>query len=347
MNNKLLSICIPTYNRSKYLIELLESLIPQISPETEEKIEVIISDNCSEDGTCEKLKKYLNDYPFIKYYKNEKNIGFDGNILKLVDLANGKYIQLMGDDDQYTDGAIEDILKELESDADLYLFNRQEYDMDSNYIGQKYWFNETFENRVIDLTEKSELINLFKNSYTLGCVFSYISSIFIKKSKLSPTEDFTKFIGTGYVHVYLVSEMISKGASFQYINKHPIRCLCGNFDYWDNSHTVNRILMDFESFCDIAERYFSYDKELMDSYLEILKQEHNKIDKAIFLKKDKESWSKLIKYAKKCDYSAKEIKKLENADKFFYLYLLQSIIKYPKKIMTTITQLKQGFWGLR
>lgn len=347
MNNKLLSICIPTYNRSKYLIELLESLIPQISPETEEKIEVIISDNCSEDDTYEKLKKYLNNYSFIKYYKNEKNLGFDGNILKLVDLANGKYIQLMGDDDTYNNSAIQDILKELETDADLYLFNRVEYDMDSNYIGEKHWFSAAFENRIIDLTEKSELINLFKNSYTLGCVFSYISSIFIKKSQLAKTENFTQFIGTGYVHVYLVTDMISKGVGFQYINKHPIKCLCGNFDYWDNCHTVDRILMDFESFCDIAERYFSYDKELMTSYLGILKQEHNKIDKTIFLQKTRESWSKLIKYIKKCDYTEKEVRKLENAEKLYVLYLLQRMVKYPKNISSAIMLLKQGFWGIK
>ena len=46
----LLSICIPTYNRSEQLRRALESLVGQ---EGFSEVEVVISDNCSTDGTEE------------------------------------------------------------------------------------------------------------------------------------------------------------------------------------------------------------------------------------------------------------------------------------------------------
>ena len=56
----LLSICIPTYNRSGYLEQCLESIVHQ---ERFDEIEVIISDNCSTDDTeavCKKYKSFQN-----------------------------------------------------------------------------------------------------------------------------------------------------------------------------------------------------------------------------------------------------------------------------------------------
>lgn len=97
-NLPLLSICIPTYNRKKYLKESLDSIINQ-EWFNEEEIEIVISDNASIDNTTEFVKEYQNKYKNIKYFRNDENIGADRNIIKVLQLWNGKYVWWISDDD--------------------------------------------------------------------------------------------------------------------------------------------------------------------------------------------------------------------------------------------------------
>ena len=55
----LLSICIPTYNREKYLQDTLESIVSQDIFKNTNDVDIVISDNASTDGTRELVEKYL------------------------------------------------------------------------------------------------------------------------------------------------------------------------------------------------------------------------------------------------------------------------------------------------
>lgn len=91
MNIKLLSICIPTYNRCVLLEENLKKLFS--NPDfNSDYIEVIVSDNCSTDDTKEIVAKY----PLVKYYRNDSNNSFY-NLTKVLSYATGKYIRLFND----------------------------------------------------------------------------------------------------------------------------------------------------------------------------------------------------------------------------------------------------------
>ncbi len=93
MENKiLLSFCIPTYNRAEILRESLEDIMPKIEGLP---IEVIVIDNASTDNTPEIAR----EYPRVKYYRNDTNIGGDMNILKSYKVASvtSDYICVLGD----------------------------------------------------------------------------------------------------------------------------------------------------------------------------------------------------------------------------------------------------------
>ncbi|MDR0890977.1 MAG: glycosyltransferase [Endomicrobium sp.] len=53
-NNPLVSVCVITYNSSKYVLETLES----IKTQTYQNIELIVSDDCSTDDTVEVCENY-------------------------------------------------------------------------------------------------------------------------------------------------------------------------------------------------------------------------------------------------------------------------------------------------
>lgn len=115
----LLSICIPTYNRASYLYEAIESLYLQVVKYGKD-VEIIVSDNASTDNTYDVIRGFKDRSEIsLHYSRNESNIGLAGNFNKSVELATGKYIFLMGDDDIFTPNFLDIILP--------FLKNEQEY----------------------------------------------------------------------------------------------------------------------------------------------------------------------------------------------------------------------------
>ena len=92
-----ISICIPTFNHAEYLQNCLESIVSNNIP-PELKCQVCISDNCSTDNTEVVVKSYK-DKLNIKYSKNKNNIGRTRNYLNVVNIADGEFVWLLGDDD--------------------------------------------------------------------------------------------------------------------------------------------------------------------------------------------------------------------------------------------------------
>ncbi len=82
---KTLSICIPTYNRSKQLEELVRSLLQVQSDD----FEVVVTDNCSTDNTLEALNSIKDERLMV--YTNQKPEPAYYNIILSIFNAKGKY----------------------------------------------------------------------------------------------------------------------------------------------------------------------------------------------------------------------------------------------------------------
>jgi glycosyltransferase involved in cell wall biosynthesis len=91
----LVSLVITTYNRAIFLRKAIESARAQ----NYENLEIIISDNCSSDGTKEIVGEYADDRR-VKYSINSENIGMLPNFLKATsELAMGEFITYLSSDD--------------------------------------------------------------------------------------------------------------------------------------------------------------------------------------------------------------------------------------------------------
>lgn len=112
-NDVLLTIAVPTYNRSLYLEQLLDSLCYQLVG-VQPKVELLIVDNNSPDNTAEVVRNH-EDICDIRYIKNERNIGPDNNFIKCLTEAKGKYVLLFGDDDLFLEGSIQYLIDILSS----------------------------------------------------------------------------------------------------------------------------------------------------------------------------------------------------------------------------------------
>jgi len=105
----LLSVCIPTHHgRAEKLERLLDGLVPQL--EADERVELCVSDNASEDATNEVIARVsarLGNR--VRYQRHPVNRGFTPNLVAAVELASAKWCWFLGSDDLVSPTAVADI----------------------------------------------------------------------------------------------------------------------------------------------------------------------------------------------------------------------------------------------
>lgn len=106
----LLTVAIPTYNRS----DSLRKTLLQLSKEKNKSFIILISDDGSSDNTITIVKKYQKRMPNLFYSRNKEHIGYAGNVLKLYELVKTSYLWYLSDDDTVLPGAIDKILQAIE-----------------------------------------------------------------------------------------------------------------------------------------------------------------------------------------------------------------------------------------
>lgn len=113
-NRPILSICIPTYKRSKTLKEWLDSITKQFDGEIEKKIEIIIADDASPDDTQQMVREYMKNYKNIHYHRYPVNKWLTYNITAVTNFAHWEYLRLLTDDDCITDFSLKYVLEIIE-----------------------------------------------------------------------------------------------------------------------------------------------------------------------------------------------------------------------------------------
>ena len=106
MENPLITIGLTCYNQEKYIREALEGCFAQ----TYSPLEIIVSDNNSTDGSVSIIGDMINEYKrkdgrhAIIFNKNEANLGYVGNLLKIFTLMHGELlVEASGDDISFPD----------------------------------------------------------------------------------------------------------------------------------------------------------------------------------------------------------------------------------------------------
>ena len=110
----LLTIAIPTYNRSNYLRLALERVKAEVASIGAENVEVLVSDNCSADDTGAVVREAQEAGLAVRYVRNAENLGWARNFAQCVDFARGRYLLMSGDDDVLCEGALSFVKPYLE-----------------------------------------------------------------------------------------------------------------------------------------------------------------------------------------------------------------------------------------
>ncbi len=134
---ELVSIGIPSYNASRFIIRTLESIERQSYP----NIELIIIDDCSTDNTFEIIEHWAMGKPWVTAFKSAVNEGLVKTVNKLLEKCKGTYIQFADHDDILLKNKIEqqvNVLKNLPEKVAMVYSNVSVIDDADNIIEEDY-----------------------------------------------------------------------------------------------------------------------------------------------------------------------------------------------------------------
>ena len=177
MEDKILTICIPTYNRKERLLCQLESLYAQ--KEVYQTIIQIIdnqSDYDVESAITEHFGKEM--LTNLRVHVNPVNLGLEPNICMPFLLAKSKWVWTLGDDDETLPNSISTILKQIESNENVafFVFSISNFPQHKDVVYKElepfidYWYKIHRKN--------GDLVFLSNKVYNLDFVKPYIGLAF-------------------------------------------------------------------------------------------------------------------------------------------------------------------------
>ncbi len=196
-----LSVCIPAYNRSQYLSALLDSALHQ----KYHNLEIVIAEDDSPERA--QIAEVVGEYrdrgvECIRYFENEKTLGYDGNLRSLFARATGDYCVTMGNDDLLSPGSLHVIGGLLAEHPEIAVA-----------IRSYGWFYETPE-RVDQIVRYFPGTSLFPPGEDTAATFfrrvGVLAGLVIRRADaVAAATD--RFDGTLYYQVYLAAELLLKG----------------------------------------------------------------------------------------------------------------------------------------
>lgn len=190
-----LGICIPTYKRPDFLRRCIQSVIASASGLP---VRIFVSDD-SLDDTNEAVYRELSPYAVtIVIHRNEKNLGIDDNIQRVVELCDADYAWLVGEDDYFLAGALRRVHERLQRTRPPFLFANYAYagDQSDRILG-----------RALDASDSDMPAADFISRHLWAAGF--IGSCVVDRRKWGSTHA-APYSGTYYTHVGRICELMSR-----------------------------------------------------------------------------------------------------------------------------------------
>lgn len=244
----ILSICIPTYNRSSCLAELLDSIIAQNVPE----IEVIVSDDGSSDDTGEVAQGYGRRIANFTYLRQPINIGVDRNVAAVTAAATGDYLWLVGDDDRLERGGVRRVMDALERWPGVAALTVGviDYDVTMRQI-----------TGVRGMPETQCLTGAGVVFSRVGELLGYISATIVNRRKweTAAAEPHARSMKNLYSPVYIAGRAVGTDGTWGIVKEPCVGFRSGNDQLKRRVGWLERLKIDVRAYDEIADLLFASD----------------------------------------------------------------------------------------
>lgn len=265
-----ISICVPTFERSEFLDYLLANILEQVG-EDSELVQVVVSDNFSQDSTWSIIDKFQHRSLNLKYLRSYKNLGFTGNLNAAVGGSNGKYCWLMGDDDALRPGAISFIAELLRINSpDVAISNRYTCDLDLKVQGAENFLPKITANRIFDFNIRSEMLEYLAGVQSTIGMFNFISNLVIRRDCWMRAAEVSGYSNTIFPHIFKIVDILrNQQGRLLYVPENTVFARTGN-DRLSDIHLGSSFKswqLHFSGNIEVADYYFSDDPEAYDAFL--------------------------------------------------------------------------------
>jgi len=180
VDNPLVSVGIPTYNRPEGLRRTLKCITGQ----TYKNLEIIVSDNCSPGPETEVVvREFMARDSRIQYYRQGENRGPGFNFKFVFEKASGEYFMWAADDDEWEPFYAERIINEFRTlGEDFIAINLEAQYVDDNYKKFDYFAEGQGFYKFSSKSGTSRLKHLIKFNYG-NLVYSIYRMSSFKKIK--------------------------------------------------------------------------------------------------------------------------------------------------------------------
>ena len=206
-NQPLISICIPTRNRADCLAVLLHSIVAQNEP----GIQVVISDDASEDHTGQVVAAFRDRLPNILYERAGVPLRYDRNVLHVVAMATGTFCWLFGDDDRMEPGALASVSEALRIAPTL-------TGLTTGRISYDHKLAETIPVRDLKQNQTTLFSNAGEACLQLLDRLGFLSCQVINRERwqMIATENLSPYFA-GYVQLYIIVRMIQAAPHWEFL----------------------------------------------------------------------------------------------------------------------------------
>jgi hypothetical protein len=186
----------------------LHTIFHEISAldEQTEGIEIVVCSNASTDGTHALLEILSVRCPVLRYHVNDRNLGIDGNIKRVVELARGTYVRLMSDDDEIVPGSLARLLLIVRTTPDLgFLFlnvARLVKDRRGVRIGHI---------PVVPAAGRESVVRLDPQEFikTIGVWITFVTSFVFRRDLWSSSANDESYVGTDIFLSYKAIDVVT------------------------------------------------------------------------------------------------------------------------------------------
>lgn len=176
MNKPLVSVIVLTYNSDDTIVETLNS----IKNQTYGHIELVISDDCSKDNTCEIVQRWIDEnFPQAILVRSQINTGTSGNINRGVANSTGTWLKVIAGDDLLRQDAIEVFMNFVEENrCEFCVSDIQPFCPDGSQPSSSVMDSYAYYFQTLYLSPKEKMLQLAKSYSFAGPGFFYSRSLF-------------------------------------------------------------------------------------------------------------------------------------------------------------------------
>lgn len=204
MSRPLLSICIPTYNRARFLTECLASIETQ---GVNDGFEVVVSDNASTDDTLAVLAQFESRLP-LRWIVQPTNLGADRNFDAVVNFAQNEFCWILGSDDCLEPDSLRVVLDLLRGrDLDILHFGYIQADI---VLRRLYACVPSVKSGIL---RPNNLANYLATLQNVSMLFAFISSFIFRRCLWTDRKDQIQiWLDTHYIHLFVMHLALANDA---------------------------------------------------------------------------------------------------------------------------------------